>query len=421
MKRSFQRWWFEAGESCRMAGQQISANRSRSFLTVLGVIIGIIAVTLMGTAIRGIDTGFDRSMSLLGDDALYVEQWPWTPGDDFWLYRNRPDIKLAFVDQLNGIIRAAPNSHLELAVADPSSVETVTYGKRQLTDVYTMGTTSDFAVVGTTSCRDGRFINEPESRGGRNVCTIGLDVADHLFGAENPLGKTIKVGDAAYQVIGVFERQGSFLGLFSFDSQVVVPLASYAKYFKTGDEHASIRVKVKDRKQMEEAREELRGYFRRIRRLLPEQADNFSINEQQAFRATLGPVKAGLAVAGLFITGLALFVGAIGIMNITFVSVKERTREIGTRKALGARRRTILMQFLIEAVAICLIGGSAGLALAFALFTLVAFSFPSFPIQFSPLLVVVALAVSVLTGIFSGFAPAWQASRLNPVEALRYE
>jgi putative ABC transport system permease protein len=128
-----------------------------------------------------------------------------------------------------------------------------------------------------------------------------------------------------------------------------------------------------------------------------------------------------LAIAGLFITGLALFVGAIGIMNITFVSVKERTREIGTRKALGARRRTILIQFLIEAISICLVGGTIGLALAFGLFGLIGYAFPGFPMQFSPMLVATALFICVLTGIFAGFAPAWQASRLNPVEALRYE
>lgn len=411
---------YEWAESCRIAAQQIAANRTRSFLTILGVIIGIVAVTLMGTAIRGIDTGFDRSMSLLGDDVLYVEQWPWTPGDDFWLYRNRPDIKVADAARLNEIIASTPNSRLRLAVPAPATMETVTYARRQLSNVYIMGTTSDYTWIGITDCRSGRFLNEPESRGGRNVCVIGLDVAEKLFGAEDPLGKTLKVGNQAYQVIGVFERQGSFLGLFSFDSQVVIPLASYAKYFKTGSENASIRVKVNDRRHMDEAREELRGAFRRVRGLLPEQADNFAINEQQAFRSTLEPVKAGLAIAGLFITGLALFVGAIGIMNITFVSVRERTREIGTRKALGARRRTILIQFLIEAVAVCLLGGVIGLVLAFGLFTLVAFSFPSFPVQFSPVLVFVALIISVLTGIFSGFVPAWQASRLNPVEALRY-
>ncbi|MBV9998835.1 MAG: ABC transporter permease [Verrucomicrobia bacterium] len=412
---------YEWAESGRMAAQQVAVNRTRSCLTILGVVIGIVAVILMGTAVSGIDTGFDRSMSLLGDDVLYVEQWPWTPGEDFWLYRNRPDIRLADANRLNEIIAATPNSHLRLAVPAPATMQTVTHGTRQLSNVYTMGTTSDYALVGITDCRSGRFLNEPESRGGRNVCVIGLDVAENLFGAEEPLGKTLKIGNQSYQVIGVFERQGSFLGLFSFDSQVVIPLASYAKYFKTGSESASIRVKVNDRGQMDEAREELRGAFRRVRGLLPEQADNFSINEQQAFRSTLGPVKAGLAIAGLFITGLALFVGAIGIMNITFVSVRERTREIGTRKALGARRRTILMQFLIEAVTICLLGGVIGWILAFGLFSLVAFSFPGFPIRFSPGLLVVALVASVLTGIFSGFVPAWQASRLSPVEALRYE
>ena len=171
-----------------MAARQIATNRTRSFLTILGVIIGIVAVILMGTAISGIDTGFDRSMSLLGDDVLYVEQWPWTPGEDFWLYRNRPDIKLADANRLNEIIASTPNSRLRLAVPAPATVQTVTYGKRQLSNVYTMGTISDYALIGITDCRSGRFLNEPESRGGRNICVIGLDVADNLFGAEDPLG-----------------------------------------------------------------------------------------------------------------------------------------------------------------------------------------------------------------------------------------
>jgi putative ABC transport system permease protein len=416
------RIWFEFAESFRIAGQQLAANRTRSFLTTLGVIIGIIAVTLMGTAIRGIDTGFDKSMAMLGDDVLYVEQWPWTPGEnDFWIYRNRPDIKLAMTDELNRLIGATPDSLLGKAIAAPSTLEAVTFGRRQVSNVYVMGTTSDYSTIGNTDCKAGRFLNEWESRGGRNVCVIGLDIADSLFPGQDPLEKLVRIGNQEFRVIGVFERQGSFLGLFSFDNQVVIPLTAYAKYFKANAEHASIRVKVKDPKRLVEAREELRGTFRRIRALLPEQSDNFEINEQQAFRSVLGPVKAGLAIAGLFITGLALFVGAIGIMNITFVSVKERTREIGTRKALGARRRTILLQFLIEAVSICLVGGTIGLGLAVSLFAIVAKAFPSFPIVFAPELVVVALIVSVVTGVLSGFAPAWQASRLSPVEALRYE
>jgi putative ABC transport system permease protein len=411
----------ELGESFRIAAQQIAANRSRSILTALGVIIGIVAVTLMGTAIRGIDIGFDRSMSGFGDDVLYVEQWPWNSGDDYWHFRNRPDIKLSFADRLNRMIEGNPNSLLDLAVAAPACIQTVNFGKRQISNVYIMGTTHEYAYLSRTDCDEGRFINEAESRGGRNVCVIGRDVADGLFTGGDPMDKVIRVRDQEYRVIGVFAKQGSFLGIFSWDSQVVIPLASYTKYFKSNQESASIRVKVRDKIRLAEAKEELRGDFRRIRGLLPEQEDNFSINEQKVLRSSLEPVKTGLAIAGLFVTGLALFVGAIGIMNITFVSVKERTREIGTRKALGARRRTILIQFLIEAVSICLMGGTVGLGLAFGLFVLIGAIFPNFPMQFSPMLVVMALFISVMTGIISGFAPAWQASRLNPVQALRYE
>jgi putative ABC transport system permease protein len=408
-------------EGFRIAIQQIAANRTRSILTALGVAIGIIAVTLMGTAIRGIDIGFNRSMSGFGDDVLYIEQWPWSTTEDFWQFRNRPDIKLSTADRLNQMIEANPKSLLELAVPAPASAQTVVYGERRITNVYTMGTTNEYAYLSTTSCERGRFINEAESRGGKNVCVVGQDVANGLFNGQDPIDKVIRVRDHEYRVIGLFARQGSFLGVFSWDSQVVIPLASYIRYFKSNQENASIRVKVRDKTQMAEATEELRGEFRRIRALWPEDRDNFAINEQKALRSSIEPVKVGLAIAGLFITGLALFVGAIGIMNITFVSVKERTREIGTRKALGARRRTILIQFLIEAVTICLIGGTVGLTVAFGLFVLIGSAFPNFPVQFSPSLVATALVISVLTGIISGFAPAWQASRLSPVEALRYE
>jgi putative ABC transport system permease protein len=411
----------EVEEGVRIAAEQIAANRTRSILTALGVIIGIVAVTLMGTAIRGIDMGFNRSMSGFGDDVFYVEQYPWSSRADFWQFRNRPDIKLTMADRLNRIIEGNPNSLLELAVAAPASLQTVTCGKRQVSNVYTTGTTHEYAYVLATNCDKGRFINEAESRGGRNVCVIGKDVAEGLFGGADPMGKIIKVRDQEYRIIGVFSKQGSFLGIFSWDSQVVIPLSSYVKYFKSNQENASIRVKVRDKTRMGEAREELLAAIRRIRGLLPEQGDNFAINEQQSLRSSIEPVKAGLAVAGLFITGLALFVGAIGIMNVTFVSVKERTREIGTRKALGARQRTILIQFLIEAIAICLGGGIVGLILAFALFHLIGIALPDFPVQFSPFLILMALFISVITGILSGFAPAWHAARLNPVEALRYE
>jgi putative ABC transport system permease protein len=287
-------------------------------------------------------------------------------------------------------------------------------------NVFVLGTTSDFIVTSTIDCTVGRFFNELESRGGANVVVIGYDVADALFPSESPIDKSVLINGQLFKVIGVNTRQGTFLGLFSWDSMVAMPLSAFNKYFSAKSE-SDVRVKVKDKTKLAEAKDELTGLMRRVRGLPPEKKDDFSINEQQAFKSTLDPVKNSIAIAGLFITGLSLFVGAIGIMNITFVSVKERTKEIGTRKALGARRRTILLQFLIESTALCLLGGFIGLAFAYLMCFGIGKAFPSFPIHFSVGLVLVSMIVSIFTGLFSGFAPAWTASRLDPVTALRYE
>jgi putative ABC transport system permease protein len=398
----------------------IRTHKMRSALTALGVIIGIIAVTLMGSAIGGIEVGFERSLSVIGDDLLYVEKWPWHHVDDWWNYRNRRTMSVRYAEDLKRIIRDTPNSELLTAVPTIQTVRGVRYADNEVKGVFTQGTTDEFLVTSTASFHEGRFFNEAESRGGRNVVVLGYDVADALFPNESPLEKTVMIDGTPFRVIGVYAKQGTFLGLFSFDTYAVVPLQAFMKAFSSRLD-TSIRVKVRDKDRLEIARGELTGAMRRVRGLEPEQKDDFSINAQNALRDTIDPIKSGIAVAGLFVTGLALFVGAIGIMNITYVSVKERTREIGTRKAVGARRRNILLQFLIEAVSICLVGGAIGLGVSWLLCAAVAAAFPSFPMQFSVGLVVTGLVVSMLTGIFSGFAPALSASRLDPIEALRYE
>jgi putative ABC transport system permease protein len=413
------RFLYELNESIRIAFAQIRANKLRSALTALGVIIGIVAVTLMGTAIRGIDAGVDRSFAGFGDDILYVTKWPWRDVDDWWNLRNRRPIRFDYARQINEWIATHPESNLKIAVPTAQRGTNIVRGEYRLNNIFTLGTSSDYSRITRSDMKEGRFFSDFEAQSGRNVAVIGFDVADALFPVESAVGKTVRIRDQNFQVIGVVARQGSFLGLFSWDSLVAMPLTTYRRYYRLGD-GGEVRVQV-DTTRMNDARDELRGLMRRIRQLSPERRDDFEINEQGTIRARLDPIKNGIALAGLFITGLALFVGAIGIMNITYVSVKERTKEIGTRKALGARRRTILLQFLVEAVSICFVGGLAGLALAGGLTSLVGVIAPSFPLVFSVGLVVVGLTISVLTGIFSGFAPAWQASKLDPVVALRYE
>lgn len=410
----------ELSDSFAIATNVIRAHKMRSTLTALGVIIGIIAVTLMGSAIGGIETGFERSLSMIGDDVLYVQKWPWHHVDDWWNYRNRRVMDARYAEDLKRIIHATPNSELVTAVPTMQTSRSVKYGENEVAGVFVQGTTDEFLITSTASFREGRFFNEHESRSGRNVVVLGYDVADALFPNQSAVGKTVLVGGVPFRVLGVYAKQGTFLGLFSFDSNAVLPLPAFMKAFSSRLD-TSINVKVRDKTRMAAAKDELTGAMRRVRGLQPEQKNDFEINEQQALRSTIDPIKSGIAAAGLFITGLALFVGAIGIMNITYVSVKERTREIGTRKAVGARRRTILLQFLIEAVCICLVGGIIGLAVSWLLTTAVAAAFPSFPMTFSVTLVVMGLLVSTLTGIFSGFAPALTASRLDPIEALRYE
>ena len=248
-------------------------------------------------------------------------------------------------------------------------------------------------------------------------------MGEALFPGRSALDQTVLIKGQPFTVIGVLAKQGSFLGLFSSDAQVLMPINAFRKYYGIRNGGTSLRVKVTDKTRLIEASDELIGAMRRVRSQLPGERDNFSINQQQAFKEQLDPVKSGIALAGLFITGLSLFVGAIGIMNITFVSVKERTKEIGTRKALGARRRTILLQFLIEAVSICLIGGLIGIFLGWLIAFVVGQVAAATGNAFTPAVgldgILLATITSTCIGLFFGIYPANRAASLQPVEALR--
>ncbi len=426
MTRYLKRIVTDLEESARIALEQLRVHKMRSLLTALGVIIGVWAVILIGVGISGLDNGFTKSLAMIGPDHFYVDKWPWRDvGDDWQKYRNRPNMETRFAEELNEIFANTPNSGIVIAVPTLTLNRGISYEDRSVSRISITATNADFAYINTAEIDRGRFFTESENAGAQNVVVLGSGVVDALFpdAQETAIGKRVKIANMKFTVIGVLAPQGSFLGMQSFDNQAIIPLLSMRKFFSgyRNWNATSIRVVKRADVSRDAARDEITGAMRRVRGLLPREENDFEVNASDAVEDTIGPVKRNIAIGGFFITGLALFVGAIGIMNITFVSVKERTKEIGTRRAIGARRSSILAQFLIEAVSVCLLGGAVGLFLAFISKLALDSLFPNFPSSFSVNLMMLAVFLSVATGILSGFVPALKAAQLDPATALRHE
>jgi putative ABC transport system permease protein len=402
----------ELGEGLAISFRAIRANKMRSVLTTLGIVIGIVSVTLMATAIEGVNRAFDKSASAFGTDVLYIQRFPWVSNEDWSSFRNRRQLETSYASQIE---RQA--MHADAVAPVVGTRRRVNYGDNSTEDAFVTGTTHQYLNAAGVILEDGRFFTPEESAGGRPVCAIGATIAENLFPREDPIGKTIRVAGHPYTVLGVFEKQGGLFGVFTSDMRVFVPLNSFEGKFG-GRRDVTIQVRVSDLKEMDDAKMELEGIMRKIRRIQPGKPSDFSINQQELLTAAFAPISVVIASVGLFITGLSLFVGGIGIMNIMFVSVTERTKEIGIRKAIGAPRRSILLQFLAEAAALCLIGGLIGLGIAFPLSLIVDQVLPTA----MPLSVVfIAIGISLLVGVVSGFLPAYRAAKMDPVEALRYE
>jgi len=401
-------------EGLRIAWAAIRANRMRSGLATLGIVIGIVTVTLMGTAIQGLNAAFMDSVSSIGADVLYVQRRDWIirSHEEWRSMRMRRPFTPRLVEDIMDRVDFAQ----AMAPGDSRGAR-VSFDKKSADNVRVFGTTSEFVKVASLNVLEGRFLTAAETDGGRPVCVIGSGVATNLFEGNPPLGNRIRLNGKGYEVVGVLEKRGSALGGESVDNQVVIPLRNFMLDFdRTPD--ITLQVKVGEMVSLEDAREELRSIVRRVRRVQPTDPDDFSINQQDQIVEMFHEVAGTIAGVGLFITGLALFVGGIGIMNIMFVSVAERTKEIGIRKAIGAKRRTILMQFLTEAAVICLLGGLLALAIAWPLTLIMRQVMPA---TLSPLVVGLALAMAAVTGIVAGFLPAWRAARMDPVDALRSE
>ncbi len=408
---------FELKEGLIISLKAIRANKARSVLTTLGIIIGVASVVLMSTAIKGIDQSFQEGVASLGSDNLYIDKWEWFNNDvKWWEMRNRKNVTMEDFEKFKELAK------LPIAIS-PSSVSnrTIKFGERSVQYINISGTDHNYINTTNLTFNEGRFFTELESNSGRAVAVIGSEIEKKLFPHGGAIRQSIKIGGIKFKVVGVLEEQGSFImGNWNPDNLVYIPISNIFKYF--GSRHwrtVTINVRAPNSLMVEAVKEEATGIMRRVRGLKYDEKNNFAINQQQGAFDLYNEQVGVIQIAGFLITGLALFVGAIGIMNIMFVSVKERTKEIGIRKAIGAKKRTILGQFISEAAIICLIGGLIGLGVA-VIGSMIIAQF-DFPVTVDVDAVILAVTISLITGVLSGFAPAYTASKLDPVDALRYE
>lgn len=408
---------FELKEGLIISLKAIGANKVRSVLTTLGIVIGVASVVIVSTAVKGMDELFQSGVASLGSDNLYIDKWEWFNSDiPWWELRNRKNITMEDYKKYKNFAK------LPIATA-PSIMtqQTIKYEENSVQYILIFGTISDYIKTQNRSFSEGRFFTDLESKAGRSVVVLGSEVAKKLFPRSSGMNKNIKIKGHKFKVVGILGEQGSeMMGSFNPDNQAFIPIGNIFKYFQNENwSTITINVRAPNSAMVPEVKEEAIGIMRRIRGLKYDQRDDFSINQQEGLLSRIDQTVGTIQIAGFVITGLALFVGAIGIMNIMFVSVKERTREIGIRKAIGAKNRAILGQFISEAAIICLIGGMIGLGFAVVGSMIIA-QF-DFPVSISADAVILAITISLITGVISGFAPAYTASKMDPVDSLRYE
>jgi len=401
-------------ESFIFAFQAIIVNKVRTMLSLLGITIGIFSVISVLTIFDSMEIALRDSIEQLGDDVLFIQKWPWEGGNNYpwWKYYKRPEPRLQDLKEIQRRSAAAEASAFMFEVR-----RTVKYKNNSVEGISILGVSHDFDKVMSIDLEDGRYFTPLESQSGNNVVILGKEVASKLFEGRSPLGKQVKIFGSKVEVIGVMKKEGDDLFGNSSDNQAILPVKFARNYIDILDVGTTIMVKAKQYVSNEQLTDELIGIMRSVRKLKPRTDDDFSINETSIISDEFDDFFKVISIVGWIVGGFSLLVGGFGIANIMFVSVKERTNQIGIQMSLGAKRFFILFQFLFEAIFLSLFGGIVGLLIIYIL-VLLSKNFP-FTLQLTMVNIVIGVSVSVTIGLIAGIVPSYIASRLDPVEAMR--
>jgi len=404
------------GESLRLAMASLWANRLRTFLTLLGIIIGVLTIIAVVSVIQGLNTYVYTKMSFYGANDFAVTKFSamGTSLKEFREQLKRKNLTLAEKDLVRSRCRTC-----ELVGASVQTSRTTKYGPNEVKDSEIRGVTAVDHLIGSVlELARGRHIQDDDEARSRAVAVIGAEIAEKLFPALDPLGRWIKVGTLNFLVIGVGTNKGKILG-FSQDNYIRIPITTFLKEFGAR-RSISINIHASSPEAMAAAQEEVRTILRGARKVPYKTPDDFSFRTSETFLSFYRAATSGIYFAMIGIASIALLVGGIVVMNIMLVSVTERTKEIGIRMAIGARRKDILLQFLIESSTISGVGGVIGIVLGFALAKAVSAA-TSLPSSVEPLSILMAVVMSTSLGLFFGIYPANKAAKLDPVDALRSE
>ncbi|MEE9552757.1 MAG: ABC transporter permease [candidate division Zixibacteria bacterium] len=405
--------WFIEGVV--IALQSIWVNKLRSILTLIGMIIGVTTVITVVSVINGMNNYVATKINSMGSNTFIIDREGLITSEDQWFEAQKR--KRITIDDMKAVQRYCSLCET-VGGASQHSMAKVKYGADYLEDVMMQGVTYNFLEVSDVEVDYGRALIETDEVHRASVCLVGPDIVSSLIKSGNPIGKDIKIGKFYFRIVGVAKARGSFMTI-NQDNWVIIPLTTYEKYFSRRRTIA-IYAKAARMDIMEEAQDEARMIMRTRRKLSYDQKDDFGIMTSATFMELFNNFTRAAWFVLVLISSISLVVGGIVIMNIMLVSVTERTREIGIRKAIGARRRDILWQFLVEAVTLSIIGGSLGILLGIA-FAMFINQVSPLPAQIELWAVILGLAVSSSVGIIFGIFPAVKAARLDPIEALRYE